>query len=130
MIARSSSDSDTQDARCVVGFVTRQAIAGGLHVALVNVEAACLSFEPSGDDLRRRRWADDGSALVLPKRLQLVSDEANRTYDPATSMSVSLVDIPTTLEHLARNGFLEVERDPRGSTVVRLGPLLREHAAG
>ena len=73
---------------------------------------------------REARWSDDGTALYLPKRVRLVSDEANRQYD-RDSLPTSVVDIPKTLEHLARNGFLEVERDPNGWT-VKLGPRLRE----
>jgi hypothetical protein len=72
---------------------------------------------------REARWSDDGTALYLPKRLQLVSEEANRTYDHE-GIPTSFVDVARTLEHLARNDFLEVERDATGWT-VRLGPRLR-----
>jgi hypothetical protein len=38
---------------------------------------------------REARWSDDGTALYLPKRLKLVSDEANRIYDPRASRRAS-----------------------------------------
>jgi len=47
--------------------------------------------------------------------VRFASDELNRTYD-REGLPTSVVDIPRTLEHLARNGFLEVERDPAGWT--------------
>jgi hypothetical protein len=65
---------------------------------------------------REAHWSDDGTALYLPQRLRLVSEEANRQYD-RDSLPTSVVNIPKTLDHLARNGFLEVEHDPNGYTV-------------
>jgi hypothetical protein len=72
---------------------------------------------------RGARWSDDGTALYLPKRLQLVSQEANRTYGH-DGLPTSLVDLARSLEHLAANDFLAVERDAQGWT-VRRGPRLR-----
>ena len=72
--------------------------------------------------LRDARWSADGTALYLPKRVQLVSDEANRTYDH-DGHPTFLVDVARSLEHLALNDFLTVERDTQGRT-VRLGPRL------
>ena len=60
--------------------------------------------------------------------VRFASDELNRTYD-REGLPTSVVDIPRTLEHLARNGFLEVERDPAGWT-VRLGARLRGYVEG
>jgi hypothetical protein len=37
--------------------------------------------------------------------------------------------VSRTLDHLARNGFLEVDRDPKGWR-VRLGPRLRGYVEG
>ena len=72
---------------------------------------------------RDARWSDDGTALYLPKRVQLMSAAANRTYD-RDGHPTTLVDVARTLEHLSRTGFLEVERGHEGRT-VRLGPRLR-----
>jgi hypothetical protein len=58
----------------------------------------------------------------VPKQLRLRSDELNRSYG-RDGLPTSLVDIRTTLEHLARNLFLVVERDASGWT-IRLGPRL------
>lgn len=77
---------------------------------------------------RGATWSDDGTALYVPKRLQLVSEEANRTYTHE-ARPTTLVDVARTLEHLARNDFLEVERDAAGWT-VRLGPRLTAWSDG
>ena len=94
-----------------------------LRVSYIGLLVVVLHGWSSGRvPFRDARWSDDGMALYLPKRLQLVSEEANRTYDH-DGHPTFLVDVARTLEHLARNDFLEVERDASGWT-VRLGPRL------
>ena len=72
---------------------------------------------------RDARWSDDGSALLLPQRIQLVSEVANRMYD-SDGLRVAAVNLGNVLQHLDANDFLQVERDPGGWT-IRLGPRMR-----
>lgn len=100
-----------------------------LHVADVGVLVVVLHGWTSGRvPFREAHWSDDGTTLRLPKRVRFAGDELNRTYG-RDGLPTNVVDIPRTLEHLARNGFLEIERDSAGWT-VRLGPRLFGYIEG
>jgi len=102
---------------------------GALHLADVGLLAAILHAWSGGVvPFRDSHWSDDGASLVCPKRLELLDRELNQTYG-RDGLPTSVVDIRATLSHLARNSFLEVERDPAGWT-VRLGPRLRGYVEG
>jgi hypothetical protein len=67
------------------------------------------------------RWSDDGEALLVSaKRLVLVDADLNRTYAGGDAV----VPLADTLEHLSRNGCLDVRRDDPAGRIIALGARL------
>jgi hypothetical protein len=95
---------------------------GTLHVGDLGVLALVLHAFSSGNAgvFRGGRFAEDGDALVLPRKVDLAVREWNVDYRQ-DGMASSVVDLVRTLEHLSRNDLIDLERDA-GSWVVRLGP--------
>lgn len=95
---------------------------GTLHCGDLGLLALVLHAFSSGNAgvFRGGRFADDGDALVLPRKLELAVREWNVDYRQ-DGMASSVVDVARTLEHLDRNDLIDLERDA-GSWVVRLGP--------
>jgi hypothetical protein len=103
-----------------------EAFAGGaLHVGDLGLLALVLHAWTSGDAgvFRGGRFSDDGSALYLPKKLELQVREWNLDYS-MDGVGHRVIDLARTLDHLDRNGFLEARRDTTGWT-IRLGGRLR-----
>jgi hypothetical protein len=98
---------------------------GMLHVGDLGLLALVLHAWTSGDAsvFRGGRFSDDGSALVLPKKVEPRVREWNQDYS-MDGAGRRVIDFAGTFDHLTRNGFLDAKRDTRGWT-IRLGGRLR-----
>ena len=98
---------------------------GTLNVGDLGLLAVLLYAWSSGNAgvFRGGRWAEDGTALLIPRKPEFANRDLLVDYE-ADGRVRHIINVASTLEHVRRNGFLVLSREPRGGLAISLGERL------